>query len=200
MLKMIFAALIAALIALTWSFVSWSVLPWHQLAIKTFNDENAVLQVLKENAQGSGVYMSPNFNLKDLEWKNGEREQGIESRQNKMNAGSILLAQLRLGGIDPMSIGFQMRAFFIQFLGGFCICFLLKNAKDLGFFGRVFFVTVVGLTIGILSVLPSWNWFGVGWKYSFVMIGDYTATWFFAGIFLATIYRNHVIPKSEHLM
>ena len=66
--------------------------------------------------------------------------------------------------------------------------------------GRLLFVTIVGLTIGVLGFIPDWNWFGAGWKFTFFMITDLVVTWFLVGIFIAAFIKDGEAPERELMM
>ena len=52
---------------------------------------------------------------------------------------------------------------------------------------------MIGLLAGIIALVPNWNWFGAGYRFTLVMMADYVVQWFFVGLFLAGFAR----PKPE---
>src|SRR5687768_14496902 len=42
-----------------WSFVSWMLLPWHNMTMSRFENESIVLEMLEHQAPREGVYLAP---------------------------------------------------------------------------------------------------------------------------------------------
>jgi len=200
MVKVVFGAFIAAIIAFAWSFVSWFILPWHESSMNTFKNEEFVLWVVRENAPKSGVYLTPQFKSTDADFSPEEITQAIDSQKAALKKGPLVYAQINLKGVDLDSKSVYIYSFLTQFIGSILIGGLLKQAVELSYKGRVLFVTTVGLTIGVLGFFPDWNWFGAGWKFTFVMIADLVVTWFLAGLFLAAFIKDSEIPERELMM
>ena len=70
--------------------------------------------------------------------------------------------------------------------------FLLQTSCGYG--KRLLIVMLLGLLVGVLGFVPDWNWFGAGYKFTFVMIADLVITWFLAGLILAA----YVKPRGDH--
>jgi hypothetical protein len=200
MIKILFVGFIGAIIAFAWSFVSWAVLPWHDYAMNTFSNQNFVSWAIKENAPKSGVYMAPYFKSTDADFSPAEITKSIESQTDAMKKGPVIYAQIKLEGSDPEHFSIYLYSFLTQFAGAVLICYLLKQAVELSYKGRLLFVMTVGLTVGVLGFFPDWNWFGAGWKFTLVMVADLVITWFLAGIFMAACIKDKEIPDRELMM
>jgi len=200
MIKVIFGGFIGAIIAFAWSFVSWVILPWHDSAMNKFSNQEFVSWVVKENAPKGGVYVAPYFKSTDADFSPGEISQNLDEQKAAMKKGPLVYAQVKLQGTDPTSFKIYFYSFLTQFVGAIFICWLLKQADDMSYKGRLLFVTIVGLTIGILGFVPDWNWFGAGWKFTFVMIADLVVTWFLAGLFLAAFIKDSEAPERDLMM
>jgi hypothetical protein len=58
MLKsLVLGAILGAITAFLWSFISWSVLPWHQKQLRSFRNEDEVTVVIASHALESGNYI-----------------------------------------------------------------------------------------------------------------------------------------------
>jgi len=188
--KAIFGGIIGGVIAFVWSFVSWMVLPWHDSAIQEFRNQEFVSWVLKENTKKDGVYVAPHMKSQDeFAFKEMAQTQAGENQP-------FVYVQIKRRGIDFTSAKHYIIAFLTQFIGATLISALLLQAKELRYGGRLLFVTLIGLLIGILSQVPNWNWMGGGTVFSLVMIADYVVTWFLAGLLLAAVIK----PKRELLI
>lgn len=200
MIKVIIGGFIGAIIAFAWCFVSWTVIPWHQSAMNQFSNQDFVAWVMKENAKKSGVYMLPQFKSTDGDLSPSEIAKNLDDQKAAMKKGPLVFAQVKTEGLDPASVKVYLYAFLTQFLGAILIAGLLKQATELTYKGRLFFVTIVGLVVGVLGFFPDWIWFGAGWKFTFIMVADLTITWFLAGLFLAAFIKETEMPERELMM
>ena len=200
MFRVIVAGFFAAILAFAWSFISWGVLPWHDSAMSKFKNQDFVSWVIKENAPKSGVYVAPYFKSSDGNLNPEEVIHNVEAQKEAMKKGPFVYAQVRLKGIDPSSVSTYIYSFLTQFLGAVLIGYLLSKAADLSYGGRLFFVMIAGLTVGVLGFFPDWTWFGAGWKFTLVMVADLVITWFLAGLVLAALIKEQDVPDRELMM
>jgi len=167
MKKNILAVALGGVVLFLWGFFSWAVMPWHYTVANEFSSEQAVAQVLKENAPNAGVYYLP------------FAEQG-----KKAGETSAFVNVLPNG--PEMNMGKQMgKALLGQMLAAFLVLLLLRSTSGLGYIQRVGFVALVGLTVGFVSHFPYWNWFGFSSAYVLVTIVDSLIAWTLAGLVLA---------------
>ena len=156
-----------------WGFVSWMLIPWHDMTLERFENETTVEAALKANAPTSGVYVLPN-----LEGKSSEEMQGLK--------GTFAFATVQLDW--EMSMGPQM---VIHFLGncvaaGFATWLLLKTTVS-GFVSRVRYVKLIAIVAWLACILPM----GIWWKFSasFLLINfvDLLIGWGLAGAVIALV-------------
>ena len=167
MKKIILLSVLAGIVLFVWGFVSWTMLPWHNMVANKFTNEASVSQVLKENSPQQGVYFLP-FSEKD-------------HGQNQLGAFVNVVPQ----GTD-MNMNKQMAIGLIaQIIGAFLVLTLLSQTGGLTYFGKVGFVALVGLVIGFVSHAPYWNWFGFSTPFILVTILDTAIGWVLAGLAVA---------------
>ena len=200
MFKVILGGLIGAVIAFVWSFVSWTVLPWHDWAMNKFTNQEFVSWVIKENAPKDGVYVSPHMGSDEINLTPEEIKQNIDQQKEAMAKGPFIYTQVKTKGMNPASPHLYIFSFLTQFVGAALISWLLLQVRELGYVGRLLFVVGIGLVVGILGFVPDWNWFGAGYKFTLVMIADLLATWFLAGLFLAAFIKPQEEDHSRELM
>ncbi|NGX50633.1 MAG: hypothetical protein K1060chlam2_00481 [Chlamydiae bacterium] len=193
MYKVIIGGIIGGIIAFLWAFVSWAVLPWHNMTINTFRNPEFVAWVIKENVTVDGVYMVPYDKSHQANLTPGEVEKEMNQQKAAMKAGPFVYAQVKVGGVDPTSPLLYITSFLTQLAGALLISILLFKVVDTNYGGRLLFVTMTGLIVGVLGVIPNWNWFAAGYRFSLVMMADYLIQWFLVGLFLA----GFVKPKRE---
>ncbi len=165
-------SVVAGLVLFIWGFISWAVLPWHNMVANKFTDEAAVAQVLKSNAPRQGVYFLPY----------SEQDHGPDQVGAFVNV---------LPHGTEMNMGKQMAtAVVTQILGALLVLLLLSQTSDLGYWGKVAFVSLVGLTIGFVGHVPYWNWFGFSTSYILVTIADTLIGWALAGLAVARFAKG----------
>ena len=163
----------AGVVLFVWGFVSWAVLPWHNLTANKFTNEAAVSRVLKENAPQAGIYFLP-FSEKD-------------HGPNQTGAFANVLPQ----GTD-MNMGKLMAtALVTQMISAFLVLWLLLQSAAKTFWHRVGFMALVGFVIGFVSHAPYWNWFGFSTPYVLVIILDSIIGWTLAGLAVARFAPSH---------
>ncbi len=163
----VLAVVLSAVVLFVWGFVSWTILPWHNMVANRFEDESAVSTVLKENATTAGIYYLP-FAQEDL--KPGE---------------VFALANVLPDGLDA-NMGRMMGVGLLgQAVSALLVLLLLGNTSNLDYWGRVRFVALAGVAIGFVSHFPYWNWFGFSTSYTLVIILDSLVAWLLAGLVMA---------------
>ena len=194
MKKVILGGIVGGIILYFWGFVSWVVLPWHEMTVEKFRDEELVSQVIKENAPKDGVYFIPS--MIDTSHLSPEQKEEAQNKQKKaMEKGPFIYAQIKTEGLHSMTITGHILGLLTYIVGAFLTSALLANAHDLRYLGRLFFVIVVGLLIGVMAGIPNVLWFGAPFKYyTVVAIADSLISWCLAGLALAAIVK----PCHQH--
>ena len=164
MKKNLLLSVAAGVVLFVWGFISWVILPWHNMVANQFTDEAALSQMLKANAPTPGVYYLP-FSEKD-------------HGPNQPGAFANVLPQ----GTD-MNMGIMMGTGLVtQIISAFLVLMLLSQTAGLSYLGKVGFVTLAGFTIAFVSHVPYWNWFSFPTAYVGVTILDMTIGWALAGL------------------
>ena len=161
------AVIVCAIILLAWGSVSWMVLPWHQMVVNEFTDESEVAEVIRANAPKAGIYWLP-FAHKDH--KEGETAAFVNA-----------LPQ----GYGPGMIKQLVTQFIGDLVSALIVVCLLSQTAGLGYWGRVGFVTLVGVAIGFTGHFAYWNWFGFPTPYLMVTVADSVVAWFLVGLAMA---------------
>lgn len=178
--KLLKGTLVGGVIVYVWMMISWMLLPWHCTMLHKFKNEEAVAQVIRENAKVKGIYTLPNI-------CEGRSEPAME----RMKQGAYIFASVQPHGKDFTSAKPYLWSFFILSAGAFLITYLLLQTRpDLEYWSKVWFVTLVGLIVGILGFLPSWNWWGFSAGYVTVEIADLVISWFLAGLGISAVTRK----------
>lgn len=177
MARVLVGAILGSIILFVWSAISWMALPWHMQTMHSFKNDTAIVEVIKANADKSGVYFLP---------------APSSQQQNSMNTemkGPFVLAAVQFENMPAMThpLGIQ---FIMELVTAFLACCLLAKTKGLGYFGRFGFIFKFSLAIAIMSYVPYWNWFGFSTDYTLVGMADIIISWFLAGIIMAAIVKG----------
>ena len=191
MFKVIFGAIIGGIIASVWGVFSWFVLPWNDVAVNKFRNQEFVAWVIKENVTTDGVYIAPYHEKSDVTSSGVKQEK--EQREAVTKTGPFVFAQVKVGGVNMNSPLLHIYSFLTQFTGAFLIGMLLMSVVDTNYVGRLFFVTMIGLIIGVIGLIPNWIWYGAGYRFTLIMMAYHLIQWFLVGVFMA----GFVKPRKE---
>lgn len=171
MVKNITAGVLGGLILFFWGSFSWMVLPWHKATLHQFVDPIAVSQAVHSNSLGSGMYILP---------AKMDQAPVVSEKPQPM-----VFAAVHLEGM-PASIGMAVLISLItQIVAALLIVWLLLQTKNLSYWQRLTFVTLFGLTAGIVTDVPYWNWLHFDLHFTLVQMADLVIGWFLAGLVLA---------------
>jgi len=168
-MKNIIAAIAAGLVIFLWGFVSWTILPWHNTNVESFNDKAAVMHTLLSNGSEAGIYYIP--------------EEGDEFDSNTPIAFVNLLPKGHEVGIG----GMMAKGLIGSVVMAYIAALILSKTNGLSFGQRLAFVGMLGLLVGFSGTFTYYNWFGFPGGYSLVNLADWVITWLLAGAVLAKL-------------
>ncbi len=168
-------SILGGLIFFFFGFISWSFLPFHLGALKSFSNGDAVIQAVQSNATQSGIYVAPAMG-------------DDPAAQEKMARGPFVFASVRVGPLGNMGWFFG-RQLLTQMLGAMLISWLLLQSKLTAYGSRVLFVVVIAVTVGVLGELPNWNWWGFSTSYVLADFVDLIVGWGLAGLVMAKVVK-----------
>lgn len=178
--KIVISGIVGGVVLFLWSAISWMVLPYHMETIHSFKDSKVVAETVKDNAMvSSGMYFTPMMH------KDGSNMSTEEARQ------PMVFAAVTVEGMNKSmqtAMGYGLAT---QILAAFLVAYMLMQLPSTaGYIRRVWFVVVFGLSAGVVTDIPYWNWFGFDCNYTLVQMADLIVGWFFAGLVLGLICRK----------
>ena len=186
MLKsLLLGAILGGLTAFLWSFISWSVLPWHEKQLHSFQNEDEVTAVIALRSPASGNYLLPTG--PPQEGLTADQKKAAEEiRTQKMEKGPLVFAAVRKEGFGsfPKVLLTQLLC---QMFAAFLLTWMLLQTTGLSYARRVAFMAVAGLAASVIADLPNWNWWAFSGAYTAVNVIDYTLTWLLAGLVIAKV-------------
>jgi hypothetical protein len=197
-MKLIIAAVLAALVSFFWGYVSWMVLGWHEVGWHDFKDEKSVAQVITENAtQGRGIYMLP-FMHKPLDIatpeETAEKQAAFEKAKTE---GPYLYAIVRPGKTE-LNMTQSLVHSFVRSLIAAVLLGALMTQLTMSYPGKLAFAAVIGALIGLGADVPDWIWFELPTRDLIVNMADHFIEWTLAGSVLALFLGRELNVRNDH--
>ncbi|MCP5537153.1 MAG: hypothetical protein H7A51_13110 [Akkermansiaceae bacterium] len=183
MKRILTATLAGAVAAFAWGFVSWVLLPWHQMA--DFKDDAAVAKVITENAPAHGLYVLP----KQVDGKPDPKA---------ITDGPFVYAVVRPGKLAaPWSETTALiGSFCIQLAGALIITIAIHRIRATRYISRASVGPAMGLFAGTTVALPTWNWFELPDTHTLAQVLDPLIAWTIAGLIIASMIKP---PKRRRI-
>ena len=195
-MKIVIAALLAAVGCFFWGYVSWMVLGWHENGIHGFHEEGGMAEMFSKNAQaGHGVYVLPYLEHAPRDATPEEKLAVQDKYQKAMDDGPYVYAVVRPGkshySMGNNMIGGVVRSFFAALLlAGFL------NITTIPYMARVAACAAAGLFAGLVVDVPMWNWFETPTRDLMVNIVDHVIEWTLGGLVLGALVGRD--PTAAH--
>jgi hypothetical protein len=179
-------AVLGGVVAFIWSAASWMVMPWHNSTMNSFTNEDAVAQVLLENAPTSGMYwlpgLPPNYDTMPAE----QKKAADAAMQEKMKTSPFLYGVVLRRWQENMARSMTYGLLF-DILAALLISMLVLKTSGMSYAGRVMFIVTVALAVGVIAVLPNWVWWHFPTRWTLVTMADLVVGWLLAGLVIAKV-------------
>ena len=171
--SLIRCSIAGGIVVFLWSMLSWMVLPMHRMMMNQFTEPSQVSSTITRYAPKDGIYVIP----------------GMEAREQGSKQTSIFVNVRR--DVDSGSMIRQMVIGLIsQMIGAFLITYMLLHCKMMRYWNRVGFVTIAGVLVAILGILPA----GIWWHFPLGPVSlevlDMVSSWFIGGLVIAKLVKN----------
>ncbi|MFI4937828.1 MAG: hypothetical protein ACHQJ6_04880 [Candidatus Berkiellales bacterium] len=185
MKKCLGAPLAGAIVAFIWASISWMVLPWHNLDMKSFKDDGvAITQAIQHEATESGIYTIPNM-TKDLH----ENKEKSKEWAEKAQKGPFAYLAVDLKGTKwDMRMGLMVQ-FIILLIVAFVGSWIINKSSMQGVFKNAIFLSFAVTAGAFLVHASNWNWWGFPVMTTVVNFVDPAIAWFLAGLVMAKIIK-----------
>ena len=179
---------LGAIVLFVWSAITWMFIPWPGEPMRSFTNEQAIVDAIKANAPQSGNYLLPNEVKKTPGMTDEQYNAAIKAAGDRMNTGPMVFAAIRLGPVSMVKA--MVVGFITDLVAVFLGCVLLLQTDRLTYKGRVAFVAGLGLLIFAAAHLNDWNWWGFSAAYTLVQLGGVFIGWLLAGLLMAKFVRG----------
>lgn len=184
-------AVLGGLVAFIWSAASWMVMPWHNSTMNSFANEDAVAQVLLENAPKGGMYWLPGLPPGYDSMSAEQKKAADAAMQEKTKTSPFFYGVVRRQSQENMARNMTYGLLF-DILAALLISMLVLKTSGMSYAGRVMFIVTVALAVGVIAVLPNWVWWHFSTRWTLVTMADIVIGWLLAGLVIAKV----AAPKS----
>ncbi len=180
--KMLLATLLGSLSMFMWGGLSHTVI-FVGTGFKPMPNEDKVVAVLNENINEQGLYFFPG-----KDFKNSTKEQDI-AFENKYKTGAVGQLIYRPIGGDIFSAGKLIIQFASSLFSVFIIA-LIASLLTVGYWKRVFIISLLGLLSCLAVSTIYWNWYEYPTSFFLAQILDIVIGFFIAGMIVARFKLN----------
>jgi hypothetical protein len=166
-----------------WGVVSHMVLPIGETGISTLENEDAIIGVMKENVQESGLYLFPGYDMSRT-----MTDEEADAWSEKYKAGPIGLLVYRMEGTNPLSPSLLIAEFASNIIAALLVAYILTSVGGSSS-RRAILVAVIGL-VGWFSLSVSyWNWYSFPFPFILSEGIDQSIGWFLSGLVMVQIVK-----------
>ena len=163
---LITAALLGGLTMFFWGFVSHMLIPWWNVTMSEFSNDQAVIDAIKAGHADNGIYFS---------------KQGVFAAVRFQPGVSDSTADIS---------GYMIREFVNNMLIALVTAYLLFMAKPATILRRGFYAAVIGFAGWTMSSVGLWNWYGFSSAYTIVDLCDGVIGMFLVGLVIAWLMQK----------
>ena len=189
-------SILGSIVLFVWSAVAWMFSPWPGDPLRSFTNDEAVIQAITANAPRSGNYLLPNEVKRAPGMTDDQYKAAQQAAMEKMSRGPLVFASVRL---EPMgSMGkYLVIQFLTQFILALLASFLLMQTSALSYAGRAVFVAIIGVIIFVGGHVDEWNWWSFSNAYIAMQLGVIVIGWLLASLVIAAFVRGKTAPAHS---
>lgn len=189
--KVLLSALVGTLVLMVWGMLFWMVLPFGGQVIRSVQGEDAIIRVLDEHIQETGVYLVPLAGSKD--------EATMDRFIEKHKQGPLAQISFRKEGVDATSPMVFLTGAIHYFVSMLFLCGIMMIAlpRLMTYRARVFFVFLVGGFAAFFSHLTEPIWLHSPLKYAVYNMDFHILGWLFVGFAIAAILKPGVATETH---
>jgi hypothetical protein len=155
--RILLAGVLGGLALFMWGGLAHEALGLGEVGLKYLPQQQPVMDALKASVSQSGFYFFP------------EMDAAHKLPADKMGGAYGFLIYHPGGAGGPMT-GQLVNECVLNIVLALLAAFLLSRTRLNGYLSRVGFVTLLGLTVGLMTNVEYWNWYGFPSSYTAVSV------------------------------
>ncbi len=193
MLRVVCGGVLAGVVLFACGFISWGVLPWHELALQHTDAEREFVDAARQYLPQDGWYSIPQISMRRLysEPDENERTQMMEQWLTHHKAGPIIHIFYRRQGADPMSMTMYAMGLGAAVLSGLCAAGIVAcwPPPRPRYWRRVAAVILAGGMAVFMIDLPYWIYMYSPTDYVILICLDHVVGAFLVALVTAAVVR-----------
>jgi hypothetical protein len=180
--RVVLAGLAGGILMFVWTSIAHVALPLGQIGFSQMADDApalAALQTATGNKPGLYIFPTVDMTAKDAMAK------GEAARKTKPS-GIMVYQPPGAPGMTPMLL---VREFVTEVIEALIAAVLLAQTSIGGYFGRIGFVTLVGIVSAIATNVSYWNWYAFPASYTLANMGVEIVGFLAAGLAIAGLVK-----------
>lgn len=183
MKRILLAGILAGIAMYVWSSAAHIIGPLGRIGLSQIPNEQAVVSSMGGNIAQKGLYFFP-FMTPDAT---------MQQQVDKLKTSPSGLLMYHPAGATGMTGVMLLTEFLVELLVSILAVWLLAQTRIQSYGGRVWFLTVVGLTACIMTNVQYWNWYGFPTSYTAASMFIELMGFFVAGLVAAKVLKT---PQS----
>ena len=185
MKKTLLGSLVGGVILFIWSFLAWVILPLHNSTMHAVTNEDAVANMIAQNAQQKSVYTIPhNPATSD--------KAAMDAWAERLKRGPNAMIIFDPAGTDPMMPSQMLIGLVLDLLSAFFVIWFLTRSTAAGgsYLARVTYCGMIGIFVSVFVHLMNWNWMGMPGDFTSGLVIDTIVGWILAGLGIAAVVNR----------
>lgn len=186
MRSLVLGSVLGGVIVFVWTAVSWMLLPWHNNSMKSFANEAAVAQVIRDNVPSGGMFAIPGWPPGFDAMSQAQKDSCQAAMAQKMADGPYFYGVVWRGVKEDMGRSMGVGLLF-DVLAALLVTMLVMKTGGMSWAGRVMFIVTAALAVCMIAIAPNWIWWHHPSGYTMVSMADVLIAWTLAGMVIAKV-------------
>ena len=179
-MRIVIAAILAAVVMFLWEFLAHMVLPIGTMGIHQTPQEDVVLQAVATAAPQPGIYILPGMDAAKM-----QDAAAVAAYREKTKTNSLTYLVVGGKGQDMTAFGPNLVKQFLSDYFAALIAAAVLGLAPMSFASRVLGTLGFGLFGWLANIVPQWNWYRFPADYMYGNLLEQGIGWLLAGFVMA---------------